>query len=111
MRNPDESAVKETLKRVQREAGMPLWEMNISQDFKVQFRVDEKISPAKFKPDPLIPGGYLCNSLTLRAMRPTLFVADNAFIELADTQHCACGHEWDAQFWRLCPYCGRNACS
>lgn len=108
MKNPSEEQVKETLRLLQKQAGQPLWETESPQDFQVQFRVDEKISPAMFKPDPLIPGGYLANSLTLRAMRPTLFVAGMSVDELKELHHCACGQSWDNQFWKMCPFCGRD---
>lgn len=105
----DEELVKAQLKRAQNMAGLALWELNSQEDIKVYFRVDEKISPAKFKSDPLVPGGYLANSLTLRAMKPLLFVAGQDLDELADIQHCACGEEWDLQFWKFCPFCARMA--
>lgn len=108
MKNPSDEQVRETLRQLQQKAGQPLWETERPEDFQVQFRLDEKISPAKFRPDPLIPGGYLANSLTLRAMRPTLFVAGSSVDELQDLHHCACGESWDSQFWKLCPFCGRD---
>ena len=108
MKNPSDEQVKATLRQLQHKAGQPLWETDRAEDFQVPFRLDERISPAKFKPDPLIPGGYLANSLTLRAMRPTLFVAGASLDELQDLRHCACGESWDNQFWKMCPHCGRG---
>jgi hypothetical protein len=108
LKNHNEDRIKEQLQREQRLAGRPLWEMDQPEDFQIQFRVDEKISPAMFRPDPLIPGGYIANSLTLKAMRPTLFVAGISVDELAVPHECACGQQWDGQFWKLCPYCGRE---
>jgi hypothetical protein len=108
VKNPSDEQVRETLRQIQHKAGQPLWETDRAEDFQVQFRLDEKISPAKFKADPLIPGGYLANSLTLRAMRPTLFVAGANLDELQDLHHCACGETWDNQFWKMCPHCGRG---
>lgn len=109
MKNIDEALIKAQLLRAQSNAGLPLWEMQTPEDVKVYFRVDESISPAKFKADPLVPGGYLANSLTLRAMKPHLFVAGQDLDELADPQHCACGEEWDRQFWKFCPFCARHS--
>lgn len=86
----------------------PLLDLERRQDVQVKIRVDEKIGPAMFKPDPLIPGGYVANSLTIRAMRPDLFVVGETTEDLESVYHCACGKELDVQFWKLCPYCGRN---
>jgi hypothetical protein len=108
MKNNDESQIREKLLLAQKMAQMPLWEIDRHEDFKVQFRVDEKVSPAMFKADPLIPGCYLANTLTLKAMKPTLFVAGSDLYELQNPHECACGKTWDEQFWKLCPYCGRN---
>lgn len=99
--------ILELLQAEQKLAGMPLWQTDFPEEVKVHFRVDESISPAKFKPDPLIPGGYKANSLTLRAMKPQLFVAGSDLDQLCEIHHCACGEEWDQQFWKLCPFCAK----
>jgi len=101
--------ILEDLKKEQSKAQQPLWNLDTPQDVQVRLRVDEKVSPAKFKPDPLIPGGYIANSLTLRAMKPNLFVAGNDLDQLSHIHHCACGQEWDQQFWKFCPFCSREA--
>ena len=108
MKNLDESQIKEQLLKLEAQAQQPLWHTEVPEDFQVQLRTDERVSPAMFKPDPLIPGGYIANSLTLRAMRPTLFIAGNNLDELGQQRECACGHQWDAQFWKFCPYCARS---
>ena len=89
-------------------AGLPAYDLHAPVELKVQLRVDEKVGPAMFKPDPLIPGGYLANSLTLRAMRPDLFVLGDDTDDLSVTFNCTCGREFDLQFWKLCPYCARE---
>jgi hypothetical protein len=75
--------------------------------YQVQIRVDEKIGPAMFKPDPFIPGGYKANSLTIKAMRPDVFVGgDEVFEDLEVLYNCIkCDKELDLQFWKFCPYC------
>ena len=108
MKNLDESLIKAQLRQMEMKAQQPLWHTELPEDFQVQLRVDEHVSPAMFKPDPLVPGGYVANSLTLRAMRPTLFVAGDRLDELGQVQACACGQTWDAQFWKFCPYCARG---
>lgn len=108
MKTIDDALIKAHLLRAQSTAGLPLWELQTPEDVKVYFRIDESISPAKFKADPLVPGGYLANSLTLRAMKPQLFVAGHDLEELSELHHCACGEEWDRQFWNFCPYCARH---
>lgn len=78
-----------------------------SQDIQVALRVDENVSPGMFRPDPLVSGGYIANSLTLRAVRPDIFVAGQDLEELAVPVPCGrCSRPLDRQFWRLCPYCG-----
>jgi hypothetical protein len=88
--------------------GQSNFELNQREDIRVQIRVDESVQPAMFRPDPLIPGGYLANSLTVRAMRPDIFVLGDSLEDLAAPCGCACGHEIDVQFWKLCPHCGRD---
>ncbi len=107
--NDQHQKILEELMREQKRAQQPLWTLDSPEDVQVQFRVDERVSPAKFKPDPLIPGGYIANSLTLKAMRPQLFVAGSDLDQLSQIHHCACGQEWDQQFWKFCPHCARTA--
>lgn len=107
--NDPQQKILEKLFEEQKLAGMPLWQTDFPQDVQVQFRVDESVSPAKFKPDPLIPGGYTANSLTLRAMKAQLFVAGNDLDQLSQIHSCACGQEWDQQFWKMCPFCARES--
>lgn len=76
------------------------------QDLQVALRVDESVAPAMFKPDPWRPGGYVANSLTLRAVRPDIFVAGDEIEALALELPCPnCNVKLDYQFWRLCPHC------
>lgn len=83
------------------------YELEQRQDIKLALRVDESVGPAMFRPDPLIPGGYVANSLTLRAVRRDIFVAGMDPDDLAVERPChACGKRIDHQFWKLCPYCG-----
>ncbi len=78
-----------------------------SQDRTVALRADETVSPGKFRPDPLLPGGWIANSLTIRAVRPDIFVAGD-LDQLALERPCGgCGQILDLQFWRLCPHCAR----
>jgi hypothetical protein len=77
-------------------------------DTRVPIRVNESVGPARFKADPLIPGGYLANSLTIRAMRTDIFVLGDSLDDLCTPYQCACGAELDLQFWKLCPHCARS---
>ena len=79
-----------------------------SQNIMVKIRVNESIGPGKFKPDPLLPGGYMANSLTIRAMKPDIFVVGESLDEYSSPHTCVCGQELDLQFWKLCPYCARE---
>jgi hypothetical protein len=89
-------------------AGLPAYDLAGGEDLKVPIRVNESVGPAMFRPDPLIPGGYIANSLTIRAMRPDIFVLGESLDELSDEHRCQCGRVFDLQFWKLCPYCARD---
>ena len=105
-RDPHETL--EYIKKLQNEVETSAFEIDRREDIQVQFRVDESIGPGMFKPDPLIPGGYKANSLTLRAMRPNIFVLGESTQDLSTPYECACGKEIDLQFWKLCPYCASS---
>ncbi len=73
----------------------------------VQIRPDKSINPGNFKPDPFIPGGYKAHPVTIRAMRPDIFIGgDEMFEDLEVLYKCIkCQKELDLQFWKFCPYC------
>lgn len=79
------------------------------EDYIVNIRKDESIGPAKFLPDPFIPGGYKANSLTIKALRKEIFAAGSELFEdLEKIENChGCNHNYDLQFWKMCPYCGQ----
>jgi hypothetical protein len=89
--------------------GLPTYPHQNVHEYKVQLRIDETISPGMFKPDPLIPGGFKANSLTIRAMRKDVFVLDSLMTELEEYMTCSsCSKNFDLQFWSLCPFCGKE---
>lgn len=88
-------------------ANAPAFDLERREDIKVKIRVEENVAPAKFRPDPLVPGGYIANSLTIKAMRADIFVLGDSLDDLSATHQCPCGQELDVQFWKLCPYCSR----
>lgn len=96
------------VRTIENMAGTPAFETNHTEEFKVNIRVNESVGPAMFKADPLIPGGYIANSLTIRAMKPDLFTVGDSLDDLEELYGCACGKEIDLQFWKLCPHCGRD---
>jgi hypothetical protein len=108
LEHKDPHKVLEYIKKLENQVEQPAFDLERREDIKVQFRVDEKIGPAMFKADPLIPGGYVANSLTIRAMRADIFVLGEDTEDLSTPYHCACRQEFDLQFWKLCPYCGRD---
>lgn len=89
-------------------AGLPAFDVDQHEDIKVNIRANEQVGAAMFRPDPLIPGGYIANSLTIKAMRPDIFVLGESMDDLSMEHGCACGKTIDLQFWKLCPYCGRD---
>lgn len=104
IKNPNQ--VLEKIKELENAVGFPAFDEANREDIQVSIRVNETIGPAKFKPDPLIPGGFIANSLTIRAMRPDIFVMGDSLDDLSAPYECKCGSEFDMQFWKLCPYCG-----
>lgn len=77
------------------------------QEFKVNIRPDESISPGMFKPDPLQPGQYKAHPTTIRALRKDIFVGgSDEFIDLEKPYICeSCKTNLDLQFWFFCPFC------
>lgn len=110
MKNPsqDPNRALEVITQIENMAAMPNFDLEQRKDIKVQIRVNEQVPPALFKPDPLIPGGYIANSLTIRAMRPDIFILGDSLEDLSAPYACGCGSELDVQFWKLCPHCGRD---
>jgi hypothetical protein len=106
--NLDPNQALEKIRELENMAGKPAFELETREDVQLQIRVNEDVGPAKFRSDPLIPGGYIANSLTVRAMRPDIFVLGESLDDLSAPYECACGETLDRQFWKLCPYCGRD---
>jgi hypothetical protein len=104
----DPSLVLKYIKNLEKKVEQPLFDLEKRQDVQVKFRVDENVAPAMFKADPLIPGGYIANSLTIRAMRNDLFIFGEGTEDLESVYLCACGKDLDVQFWKCCPYCSRD---
>jgi hypothetical protein len=100
--------ILDALKEFEKSVQQPQYELEQRQDVKIQIRADESISPAMFKPDPLIPGGFIANSLTIRAMRQDVFVLGESIDDLSIPVKCLCSKEIDLQFWKLCPYCATD---
>lgn len=104
----DPDSLIEVIKKIENMAALPAIDLENREDFKVNIRANESVAPAMFKPDPLIPGGYIANSLTIRAMRSDLFIVGDSMEDLSKIYECACGKEFDVQFWKICPYCSRD---
>jgi hypothetical protein len=97
------------LKREQNLGGKQAFNTSSPVNLMVKIRRDDSISPANFKPDPLIPGGYLANGLTIEAMRKNIFSGGDDLDILLMEYHCPkCNNSMDLQFWIKCPYCGRE---
>jgi hypothetical protein len=104
--NPNDLLRK--IQQLENQAAMPLVDLDGREDIPVEIRLNESVGPAMFKPDPFILGGYMANSLTIKAMRPDIFVLGDSLDDLAVEYECACGSHFDLQFWKLCPYCARE---
>lgn len=97
----------EKIKKLKNAADNPLLNLDEREDFKVNIRVNETISPGMFKADPLVPNGYLANSTTIRALKKDIFVVgQDMFEDLEKIISCTgCHKEIDCQFWHFCPFC------
>lgn len=96
------------LKNVENSVGQQHFDHNNATETDVKLLVNEKISPAKFKPHPFLVNTYEANSLTIKAVRKDLFAAGSElFADLEVKHECSCGKLLDLQFWKLCPYCGK----
>jgi len=104
----DPNKILEAIRQFENMVEQPQFDLEKREDVKINIRADEKIAPAMFKMDPLIPGGYVANSLTIRAMRQDIFVLGDSLEDLSACFICPCGKEIDVQFWKLCPHCGRS---
>ena len=94
------------LEKIRKSDPMAPFELNTPRDVQVSIRPKENIPPAIFRPDPLIPGGFLANPLTIRALRKEIFVAGADFEELTAPYTCQkCKNQMDLQFWHFCPFC------
>ena len=108
LNHKDPHEILNFIKKLENAVEQPLLDLERRQDVKIKIRVDRTVGPAMFKDDPLIPNGYIANELTIRAMRPDIFVLGDSLEDLSAIHHCACGKQIDVQFWKVCPYCARS---
>lgn len=102
----DPNLIQDEIKRLEKRTQQPQYEYR-PEDIQVNIRADESVPAAMFKPDPLLPQGYIANSLTIRAMRPDIFVLGDSLDDLEILYNChSCRQTMDKQFWKCCPYCG-----
>jgi hypothetical protein len=106
--NPNPEEAQRLIRELENMAGLPAYDLEGREDIKVQIRVNESIGPAMFRADPLLPGAYMANSLTIRAMKPDIFVLHEDLEDFNHDYECACGRIIDLQFWKLCPFCARD---
>lgn len=97
----------ERLMRAKSATGQAHFKQSPDEVVQVNIRPDKSISPAKFKADPLLPGGYLAHPTTIRAVRVDIFVGgQEVFEDLEYNIECeGCKRQIDVQFWKFCPYC------
>ncbi|MBL6990974.1 MAG: hypothetical protein ISR65_14410 [Bacteriovoracaceae bacterium] len=105
--NFDPQNMYERLKSLKNIAGRPEYDVDRHKQVQVHIRADKTIAPAKFLPDPLVPGGYKAHPQTIRALRPDIFMGSDS-IDIFDAVHTcrSCQNELEPQFWKFCPYCG-----
>lgn len=102
----DPNNVYKKIQNVLLEHEKQVFDMGGMEEIKVQIRPNAQVEPAKFIPDPMIPGGYIAHPTTIRAIRKDIFLAGEEFEELEKLYVCeSCNREIDLQFWLFCPYC------
>lgn len=102
----DPNLIQDEIKRLENRTQQPQYELK-SEDIQISIRPVESVPAAMFKPDPQNPQGYIANSLTIRAMRPDIFVLGDSIDDLEVLYNCvSCKQTIDKQFWKCCPYCG-----
>jgi len=83
----------------------PLFEKDYHETYKVQILPDSTVARGKFLPT-LELNVYKAHPVTIRAMRPELFMGADDFVDLECLHICAsCKTEIDLQFWKFCPFC------
>ncbi len=104
-KNPEEFI--KLIEQLQNASGKPFVDLADYQDAKFNLRPDEKVTPGKFKADPLLPGGYKAHPRTIEAMKKNILMAGEDVTELSIPYDCVqCNAHLDIQFWKFCPHCG-----
>jgi hypothetical protein len=102
--NPN--SLYEKLMNAKNAAQAPNFASSPSDVYKVNIRPDPNIQRSLFKPDHLIPGGYLAHPITIKALKKDVFVGGESFEDLESLFSChSCKKTIDLQFWHFCPFC------
>jgi hypothetical protein len=106
-RNSETEAFYQKLMMATNAVNAPHFRSTPEQQYQVQIRRDDSVSPGMFKPDPLAPGHFKAHEVTIKAMRKDLFVGgSDEFIDLEKSYTCQkCSQIIDIQFWTFCPFC------
>lgn len=104
--------VKQTLRKIQSMENMvnnPAYQLEKSEEYKLQIKVDNKVAHGAFLPDLENPGRWKASEQTFRAMKKDIFALGDSIDELKEPYTCAsCKSNLDKQFWHFCPYCGEQ---
>ena len=99
----------EDITKIENSIGEAHYDLQGEISTQVHIRVVADVPAAMFKPDPLLPGGWIANDLTFRAMKKDIFALGEQLDELSSPVNCPrCNSKLDQQFWQLCPYCGKD---
>ncbi|RLA64836.1 MAG: hypothetical protein DRQ88_10365 [Epsilonproteobacteria bacterium] len=79
------------------------------EDIQIKIRPNKDVPQAIFKPDPIIPGGWIAHPDTIKSMKKELLIGGTEFIDTEVLYQCiGCNKVLDAQFWIHCPYCTKS---
>jgi len=104
----NELQLVERLKNIRGIDASPLYQIDQSEEFKLQIIPDKMVAPALFIPT-LDPKKYKAHPTTIRALKKNIFTGGDEFIDLECIINCSsCKRECDLQFWHFCPYCEKS---
>lgn len=107
-----EKQIKRTLEQIssyQTAINSPLFNLEHSEEFKVHFKVSNKVAHGMFLPIKDSPGLWLTSDQTLKALKKDIFTLADDIDELKSPYQChSCKSDLDRQFWHFCPYCAEG---
>lgn len=88
-------------------AGRAEYNLDQSETFQIDIKVDNSVPHGQFLPSKIYPGSWRASAQTFKAMKKDLFALGESIDELVSPYQCeSCYSDLDRQFWIFCPFCG-----